>query len=189
MKIRDKIRKITTGVKFLTREKKIIDKEEVMSILPHRGRFLFLDRVIITAEKIIGEFTVTEEVCHEIWGKLVFRGVDYLEMAAQLLGIWLAQQATQHPNLNRKLVYLRKASFKCINPAFPGDLLRIEIFVREGSEEEEGNPRIESIGSEDRPGRLRQQVICVNAEVWVNDKKKAVIYFVELSIVDAPKLS
>lgn len=186
-------KRVIAGVKFLNREKRIIEKKEIESILPHRGRMLFLDQVIITAKKIIGEFLVTEEVCdgHEIGGQLMFKGVDFPEMTAQLLGVWLAQQADQYPNLNEKLAFFRKSSFKCISLAIPGDLLRVEIPVVERNEEEEkeGNPRIETISIEDKPERSRQQTIAINTEIWVGDKKKAVIYFVELGIVDAEKLS
>ncbi len=186
-------RSVIVGVKFLKREKRIIEKEQIKSILPHRGTKLFLDRVIITRKKIIGEFSVTVEACegHEIGGQSLFRGVDYTEMTAQLLGVWLAQQAGQYSDFDGKLAALRKASFKSISLCIPGDLLRIEIPVIEGNkeEEEEGSPRIETVGTNDRPERLRQQVIGLNAQAWVDDKKKAVIYFVELSVFDASKLS
>ena len=193
-KLRVKIRKgVIVGVKFLKKEKRVIEKEKIMSILPHRKGKLFLDRVIITAKKIIGEFLITEETCegHEIGGQPLFRGVDYPEMTAQLLGIWLSQQIIQHSNLDGKLAFLRKASFKSIGLSIPGDLLKIEIPVKESNEEEdeEGSPRIESVGREDRPTRLRQQVIAINAAAWVGEKKKAIIYFVELGVLDAKKLS
>jgi len=193
-KIRKGVRKrVVAGVKLLKEEKRIIKKKEIMSILPHRKGKLFLDRVTITAKKIIGEFLVTSKSCegHKIGGQPLFRGVDYPEMTAQLLGVWLSQQVDQYSNLDGKLAFLRKASFKSINFSIPGDLLRIEISVRERNEEadEEGNPRIETIGSEDRPKRSRQQAIGLNAEAWVNDKKKAVIYFIELGIVDAKGLA
>lgn len=196
--MRDKIKRgFIAGVefllKFLQKERIVIEKDEIKSILPHRGGKLFLDRVTITAQKIIGEFLVTAEACegHEIGGQLMFRGVDYLEMTAQLLGVWLSQQAAQHPNLNGKLAPLRKGSFKCIGPSFPGDHLRIEISVIERNEEneEEGSPRIENVGREGRLERSKQQAIAVNAAAWVGDRKKAVIYFVELGIIDAKRLS
>lgn len=192
--LKGKIKKVViAGVKFLTREKTIIGKEQIQSILPHRERMLLLDRVTITTKKVIGEFLITPEVCrgHEIGGKPMFRGVDYVEMTAQLLGVWLAQETAQYPGFNGKLTPLRKASFKCISPAIPGDPLRVEIPVKERNEQEgeEGNPRIETIGSEDRPARLRQQAIGLNAEVWVANTKKAVIYFIELGIVDAKSLA
>ena len=195
--IREKIKRgIIAGVrflKFLGKKEITIGKDQIQSILPHRRGKLFLDRVTITAQKIIGEFLVTAEACegHEIGGQLMFRGVDYPEMTAQLLGVWLAQQAAQHPNLNGKLAPLRKGSFKCIGPSFPGDHLRIEMPVIERNEKdkEEGSPRIENIGREGSLERSRQQVIAVNAAAWVGDRKKAVIYFVELSIIDAKRLS
>lgn len=186
-------RTIAGGVSFLTRDKRIIDEEKIKSILPHGDSKRFLDRVTITAKKIIGEVTVRPEHCqgHEIGGQPLLRGVDYPEMAAQLLGIWVAQQAIQRPVLNGKLASLRKASFKCIAPCLPGDLLRAEMPIIEPNEkeEEEGSPRIEGIGREDKPGRRRYQAIGLNIEVWVGDIKRAVVYFIELSIVDAPKLS
>lgn len=195
-----KVRKILTkGIKALLEklEKKeggiIIDKEEIMSILPHRGDKLLLDKVTITTDKVIGEFKVTEEVCrgHEIGGQPLFRGVDYPEMAAQILGIWVAQQATQHPYLHGKIAPLRKASFMSITSSFPGDLLRIEMPIKElEGEKEEGSPRIERVGREDRPsGQQRYQAIGLNISVWVDDMKKAIVYFVELNIRDAQGLA
>lgn len=174
-----------------TREKIIIGKGEIMSILPHRGKFLLLDRVVITPEKIIGEFKVPREVCHEVWGKAIFRGVDYPEMAAQVLGIWIAQQAKRYPVFNEKIAPLRKASFMSIAPSFPEDLLRIEMPIIEGSEEkgEEASPRIERVGREDRLGQIRYQAIGLNIGVWAGEIKRAVIYFVELSIRDAQSLA
>ena len=195
-RIGEKIKKVVVaGVRFLGfigREEIIIEKEQIKSILPHRKGKLFLDRVIITAKKITGEFLITAEACegHEIGGQPMFRGVDYPEMTAQLLGIWLARQATQYPQLNERLAPLRKASFKCIGSSIPGDILRVEIPIKERNEEEgeEGNPRMESVKDEDRLTWSRQQAIVINAEAWVGDKKKAVIYFVELSIVDVKSL-
>ncbi len=184
---------VIAGVRFLKKEKRIIETEQIRSILPHRGGKLFLDKVTITAKKITGEYLVTEEACrgHKIGGQLMFKGVDYPEMAAQLLGVWLSQQADPHPILDGKLAFFRKASFKCVGLAVPGDLLRVEMPVIEPNEaeEEEGNPRIETVGTEDRPGRLRQQAIAVKTEIWAGDKKRAVIYFVELGIANVKKLS
>jgi len=191
--IGSKIRKVIAGVKFLKKEERIIEKEQIMSILPHRGGKLFLDKVTITPKEIIGEWSVTREACegHEIGGQLMFKGVDCPEMAAQLLGVWLSQQADLYPNLGGTLAFFRKASFKCMGLAVPGDLLKVKIPVIEPNEaeEEEGNPRIETVGTKDRPGRLRQQAIVVNAGIWVGNTKRAVIYFLELGIIDAKKLS
>lgn len=192
-RVKERIRKtIAAGTDFL-REKKIIDEEEIKSILFHGDSKRFLDRVIITSKKIIGEVTIRPEHCkdHEIGGQPVFRAVDYPEMAAQLLGVWVAQQATQHPILNGKIAPFRKASFMSIAPSFPGDLLKMEIPVIECNEEEEeeGSPRIERVGREDRPGRKRYQAIGLSAEAWVGNIKRAIVYFVELSIRDAQSLA
>jgi len=193
--IKKKIRKIVvSGIASLKgKEKKIIGEEEIKSILFQGDSKRFLDRVIITPEKIIGEITIREEHCkdHEINGQPIFRAVDYPEMAAQLLGIWVAQQITQHPVLDGKIAPFRKASFMSIAPCLPGDLLRMEIpFIeRDEEEEEDGSPRIEKVGREDRPSRERYQAIGLNAEAWVGNTKRAIIYFVELSIRDAQSLA
>jgi len=69
-------------------EKIIIGKKDILSILPHRDRMLLLDEVTITDERVIGRFEVTEDVCqgHEFDGRLIFRGVDIVEMAALTFG-------------------------------------------------------------------------------------------------------
>ena len=59
-------------------------REEIDKLLPHRGRMRLLDKVETTAERIIGEFTVTKEVCegHNVFGgSSVFRGSDLYDMA------------------------------------------------------------------------------------------------------------
>ena len=67
----------------------ILGKHRIESILPHRGRILFLDKVTFTDERVIGEFKVTEEVCESYLrdssGKLIFPGIYFYEMAVQLL--------------------------------------------------------------------------------------------------------
>lgn len=185
-KPRRRVREIMVkGVKALLEklEKKeegiIIGKEKIMSILPHRGDKLLLDKVIITADKIIGEFKVTKEVCkgHEFDGKLVFRGVDTIEMAAQLLGIW----AGQYSEFKGKIPYLRdiRGEVKFIAPVFPSDLLVMELPVKKeiGSEEEE-SPRVEVSG---RPGRLTQRIIGEKFVATVNGQHKVIISSIGLA--------
>jgi len=190
-----KIREIiASGVAvFLKKEKDIvISEEEIKSILFHGESKRFLDKVTITSDKIIGEITVRPVHCqdHEINGQPIFRLVDYAEMAAQLLGIWVAQQAIQHIDLKNKIAPLRKSSFMAIAPCFAGDLLRMEMPIIEFKEdEEEGSPRIERVGREDRQGQKRYQAIGLNIEAWVGKTKRAIIYFVELSIRDAQSLA
>jgi len=130
-KQKGKVRKIFRGVvDFLKREEKIIiDKEQIELILPHRGRMLLLDRVVITTQKIMGEFTVTHEVCdgHAVLEeKLVLKGSDLFDIAAQLLGVWAAQHSDAEFK-NRKTVIREYGGAKFRNPIFPGELLVMEI--------------------------------------------------------------
>ena len=177
---KQRIRKVIGGVKnFLKKEQRIIKKAQITEILPHRGRMLLLDEVVITKKNIIGKFTVTEEVCqgHKFNDQLIFRGVDILEMAAQVLGIWLAQ----HSESQGKIAFFRRADIKSFGMIVPSDLLTIEILVeREEGEEELENPRIEMSG---RPDRLIEKAIVENVIARVNKEKKAFISFIELSIV------
>lgn len=193
-KPRRRVREIVAkGVKALLEklEKKeegiIIEKEKIMSILPHRGDKLLLDKVIITTNKIIGEFKVTEEVCkgHEFEGKLVFRGVDIIEMAAQLLGIW----AGQYSEFKGKIAYFKNivGEVKFIGAVFPPDLLVMELPVeKEVGTEEEGNPRVEVFG---RPGRLTQRIIGENFVATVNGQRKAIISNIGLAVGDIKGLA
>jgi len=81
----------------------VIEKDEIELTLPHRDTMLLLDRVTIDKETVAGEFDVTEAVCkgHAVaaGGKIVMRGSDLFDMAAQLLGVWAAQNPaiTKHP--------------------------------------------------------------------------------------------
>jgi len=124
-------RKIFRGVvNFLKREEKIIiNKEQIGLILPHRGRMLLLDRVVITAQKIMGEFIVTNEVCdgHAVLeGKLVLKGSDLFDMAAQLLGVWAAQHSDAEFK-GKKTVIREYGGAKFRNPIFPKEFLVMEI--------------------------------------------------------------
>lgn len=89
-------RKIYKDFDFLGSEEKerIISSEQIKSILPHKGHFRLLDEVLITPQKMIGKVRITEDMClgHAVFnGKMVFKGSDFLDMAAQLLGVWVAQ--------------------------------------------------------------------------------------------------
>jgi len=123
-------RRIITGVlHFLKKtEERIVDKKQIEQILPHKGRMLLLDRVIITEEKIIGEFKVTEEVCegHPVLeeGKTALKGSDLLDMSAQLLGIWVAQGFGH--KLGKKVVR-EYGGAKFRKPICPGENLILEI--------------------------------------------------------------
>lgn len=162
-----KVFKDTTA--FLTEDNRIIEKEGIKSILPHRGTKLLLDQVLITAEEIIGKFRVTKEVCegHAVFnGELVLRGSDLLDMAAQLLGVWLAQS----PDFEGKRTVIRGykgAKFR--KPIFPGELLVLEM------------------NTEDTLARVlkeRKIIIAIGKRFLakVEDEIKAEIYSVEIFI-------
>ncbi len=176
----DRIKRVIGGVKsFLGKGKRSIEKDEIESILPHRGRMLLLDKVIISDEKVVGHFLITEEVCkgHEFNGQLIFRGVDIIEMSNQLLGIWLAQ----HSESEEKMAFFRRVfgEVKFFGVVVPSDILTIEIPVAEG------NPRIEISGRPDRP---IERAIAENIVAKVKGDNKAVISGIELSIVNKQSL-
>ncbi len=164
------VKKIIKGVAgFLKKEKRIIEKEQIESILPHRGKMLLLDKVVITAKKITGEFQVTEEVCegHAVWnGELLMKGSDFLDMAAQLLGIWAAQHSDFE---GRRTVIREYGGSKFRNPTRPGELLIMELDTENASAEVL------------RDGRL----IIVKGNNFlakVDEERKVNIYSVELII-------
>jgi len=177
---KERIRKVIGGVKnFLRKEKRIIEKSQIQKILPHSGRMLFLDKVIITDDKISGEFEITKEVCegHEFNEQLIFRGVDIIEMAAQVLGIWLAQ----HAESKEKIAFFRRVlgEVKFYGMVVPSDLLVVEIPV------EEGNPRIEISG---RPDKLLRRAVARDIIAKVGNTNRAVVSGIEFSIVDQQSL-
>lgn len=182
----DRIKKVIAGVaSFFTGEKLVIGKERIISILPHRGRMLLLDEIVITDNKVMGRFEITEEVCqgHKFNDQLVFRGVDIIEMAAQVLGVWLAQ----HPESEGKIAFFRRllGDVKFFGMIIPSNVLIIEIPVKKENEEAKeegdmGNPRIEISG---RPDRLIEKAVAENIIAKVDKDLKASIAGIELSIV------
>jgi len=53
---KQRIKKVIGGVKgFLQKEQRIIDKAQIVEILPHQGRMLLLDEVVITKKKYYWE--------------------------------------------------------------------------------------------------------------------------------------
>ena len=105
-----------------------VDKAFIMSVLPHRGNWLLLDTVEVTAEKVIGFFTVTDELCrgHAIGDKAVLPACLFPEFANQLTGVWYA---IQNPELigSGKIPFARTGDYKASLFIKPGDLLRIEV--------------------------------------------------------------
>ncbi len=164
------VRRIFRGVAgFLKKEKRIIERGQIESILFHRGRMLLLDLVIITAKKITGEFQVTEEVCegHAVWdGELLMKGSDFLDMAAQLLGIW----AAQHPDFEgRKTIIREYGGSKFRNPTRPGELLIMELDTENASAEVLRNGKLIIVKGS-------------NFSARVGEERKADVYSVEIVI-------
>lgn len=176
-------------VEFLSgRKEVIIEKDEIIKILPHRGRMLLLDRVVITPDKVVGEFTVTEEVCqgHEVWnGKAVLRGVELPEMAFQLLGVFVAKDAEIVASVLPKDSGAKAASViigkLCVarecqravfsGPIFPGDKVVAEMGV--GVEVDAFGPMIKV-----ESGKIIFRV---------GNQKKATVLSVALAVFDTPK--
>lgn len=110
------------------KKREIVEKKEIMGILPHRGRMLLLDQVEISNKSVIGRLMITAEHClgHAVAGeKEIFRGVDVLEMAAQLLGVFVG---IRHPEFREKAGLLRSfGGAKFSDLIFVGDFLEIEV--------------------------------------------------------------
>lgn len=145
----------------------VIEKDEIITILPHRERMLLLDRVVVNETKASGEFTVTEAVCegHAVLdGKLVMRGSDLFDMAAQLLGVW----ASQIPELVGRLSMVRRyGEAKFSRPIFPFETIIMEIEVPK---------EIDEVGS----------MVEIKGEkfvVTVNNQRRAVVSSVTLVVL------
>jgi 3-hydroxymyristoyl/3-hydroxydecanoyl-(acyl carrier protein) dehydratase len=145
----------------------VVRKEEIAKILPHRGRMLLLDKLTIAGGRVTGEFTVTEDVCegHAVLGNsMVFRGVDILEMTAQILGVYWG---IQHPEFVDKKGMLRGfGGSKFHKPVFIGDQLRVEVLsskiidrILGGPEKEKMIIRVTGQDFTARVGRERRATI------------------------------
>ena len=148
-----------------------IGREVIQEILPHKGKMLLLDRVVITPLEVMGEFTVTEEVCegHAMAdGQPVFKGSDIFDMAAQLTGMW----ASQHPEFKgRKAAVRRYGEAKLQGFIFPGDLLTLSTRVNNFEGVVTTRERLPKILITGR-----------NFSAKVQDVQKAHVSFVELLI-------
>lgn len=117
----------------------VISKEEILNILFHRGRMLFLDEVTISCGKVTGKFTIQVDDCqgHEpVPGVPMFRGVDVTEMALQLLGIIVYKNTDFKESLaGRAFVAREIGGAKFSGPIFVGDQLILEtstdIYIEE----------------------------------------------------------
>ena len=113
--------------------KKIIDIEEIKTILPHRYPFLLIDRVLEVKEgehiKVLKNITCNEPFFQGHFpNKSVMPGVFIIEAFAQstaLLGAYGFDETRKSENELYYLVGVDKARFR--KPAVPGDQLIIDI--------------------------------------------------------------
>jgi beta-hydroxyacyl-ACP dehydratase FabZ len=111
----------------------MIDSKEIMSILPHRFPFLFVDRIIEIEEgkRIVGikNVTINEPFFQGHFpGMPVMPGVLILEAMGQTAGV-LAYK-TKGKDAEGKGVYLMSINrVKFRRPVVPGDQLRLELEV------------------------------------------------------------
>lgn len=110
-----------------------VRKNQLVEILPHKGRALFLDEVVIDNKAAVGVLRVTFELCegHEVFnGQKIMRGVDILEMAAQLLGVWcyLKKQEIGLGSI-RMAVVRRYGETIFRRPVFPGQVIVVQLLV------------------------------------------------------------
>lgn len=112
------------------RETKVIEIEEIMSILPHRYPFLLVDRIIdVQAGKsIVGikNVTINEPFFQGHFpGLPVMPGVLIIEAMAQVGGVLVMAGL---PNRESKVVYFTSVNnVKWRRPVKPGDQLRLEL--------------------------------------------------------------
>jgi len=127
----DKEEHVKRTLFIIPAKKEIANREEIERIISYPPDIIFLDKVLKTSkDEYVGEFLVTERACgggmHKIGEKLVFRGVDLPEMAAQLLGVlWGAQHLDFVKD--KVLVYRTIKGMYFEKPIFVNDLLKIKI--------------------------------------------------------------
>ncbi len=149
-----------------------VGKEGIICILPHRGRMLLLDEVLITPRIVRGAFYITPAVCdgHAFKGKMILRGADILDMAAQTLGVW----AGQYPDLQERIAFVwRYGEANFTKPAVPSDTLIIEV-----------NPQDLAINVRRSVAREIIRIIGKNFSARVGDSQIATVTLVELIIVN-----
>jgi len=106
-------------------------REEIEGILPHRGKMLFLDQVMIEKGVVFGEFTFSDENCegHELMPSMkIVRGVDVVEMAFQLLGVFCSQNPALVEKSEGKIYAARGIRGAVFNGLIkPGDKVVLEM--------------------------------------------------------------
>ncbi|NPA48654.1 MAG: 3-hydroxyacyl-ACP dehydratase FabZ [Thermodesulfobacteria bacterium] len=112
-------------------EKKTMDHKEILSLLPHRYPFLFIDRVVDFSEEppaieAVKCFTLNEAFFQGHFpGEPVVPGVILIEALAQLGIIFFK---SLKPEFKERLFFLagvEKARFR--RPVFPGDVAHLKL--------------------------------------------------------------
>jgi len=136
---------------FEKRKKIEIEKHLIMAILPHRGDKLLLDRVEVnfpskkSLPRAVGIYEITESVCkgHEWNGQKIFRGVDLIEICAQLTGIAFA---LKYPDFIGRAGVLRRTGIgKFSGTAFSGERVKCVLSFSNLKIRTIGGPEIKKI--------------------------------------------
>jgi 3-hydroxyacyl-[acyl-carrier-protein] dehydratase len=120
-------------------EKNIFTVEDICAILPHRPPFLFVDKVtkLIPGKSIIAERTVSPDEFFfkgHFPQKPIMPGVLITDALAQTSGLLWGLSKKKQPDKHfedPELFYLAAADMKYINPALPGDTLRLSASFRQ----------------------------------------------------------
>ena len=108
------------------------DMKDILSILPHRPPFLFVDRILkfIPDRKIITERDLRPEEPHfsgHFPGHPIMPGVLVTDALAQTSGLlWgFSKMVKNNDTVEPELFYLASVAMKYTNPAIPGETLRL----------------------------------------------------------------
>ena len=116
------------GVKVL--ENRILDKEEIMKLIPHRGKLLFLDKIVEIQEKsIVAIKTFTAEECEGH----PFNTVPGLFICEAMAQAGAALVFYHYPHLKKKKFFLYcirgKDGLKFSLPVAPGERITLEVEI------------------------------------------------------------
>ena len=110
----------------------IYDIDAIKAILPHRPPFLFVDRVIKLAPdvSIVAERDLKTDEFYftgHFPGKPMMPGVLIVDALAQTSGLlWgLSEKRSHETTTAPQFFFLASVDMKFVNPAFPGDTLRL----------------------------------------------------------------
>ena len=119
-------------------EKILYDIADIMTILPHRPPFLFVDRVkeILEGDKIVAEKDLSLDDYFfdgHFPGNPIMPGVLVSEALAQASGLLLGIKWKQrYPSVsqNKLHLFLANVNIKFVTPARPGETLRLEARLK-----------------------------------------------------------